>query len=109
MLRYCILHKVLIVAKDGVALSADALAQIGAKNKTKESDTITLKPPQIGVISLSEWQFHVISTVAASSPVPSVGTKWIMQAFTVDSPDALEEPKEFESMSLKLSNAVYEV
>ena len=94
---------------EATALSHDELASIAAKNKAKESDTIVVKPPQVGVISLNEWRYHVISVVAASSTLPSVATKWISAAFTADSPDQLEDPVEFESLSLKLSTAAYEV
>ena len=63
----------------------------------------------MGVISLSEWHFHVISVVAAASTTPSIATKWIDQAFNVDNPDQLVDPPEFESLSLKLANAAYDI
>ena len=52
-----------------VGLLPEELSEMASKTKARDAEKIEFQRPVVGIISLAEWQYHVISTVAAAVPI----------------------------------------
>ena len=77
--------------------------------KAREADSLTFSTPMVGVISLMEWQFEAITTVAAASANPDLALLWMQQITYAKTWQELVDPQCFGGLGLKLAEAAMKV
>ena len=97
------------IADQKYDLDPDLLNALDSKLKMKPIGDIELTTPQLGVMSLVDWQYEAIQTVAAAGPDPGLTIAWMQQTFVATHWDQLEDPKPMEQLGIQLAKAVNKI